>query len=1834
MTGTFMRQNALLVALGIDRKSRSSPRRRPATQPSLQRKATPGRRNQESGTFVLLCLALVGLVAGGSPVSAQTPDDFNPGADNFVWALAEQPDGKILVGGQFTSLDGTTRNSLGRLDSDGNLDSNFTATANSTVYSLALQPDRKILVGGAFTNLCGQPRNYLGRLNADGTLDTNFNASANSGIYSLALQPDGKILVGGSFTSLCGQPRNFLGRLYADGTLDTNFNASANSVVFSLVLQADGKILVGGAFTNLCGQARNYLGRLNSDGSLDTNFTASANAAVYDLGLQADGKILVAGTFTTLSGQSRARIGRLTPDGILDSGFNPGANATIATLVVQADGKILVGGDFTNLGGQTRLFLGRLNPDGLVDTNFNLSASSSVFALSAQSDGKVLAGGAFATLGGQPRGYIGRLNNTDPATHTLTYDGLNLLLQRGGTSPEVWRTSFEFTTNGAGWASLGAGTRVAGGWQLATATLPAHVTVRARGYTTGGGLSGSSWYCEDYWGDLLLLSSPESHTNIAGTSATLGVAAAGTTPLSFQWLKDSVPVADGGVVTGAVTSKLKLNSVSKLDEGDYSVVITNNTGAITSLVARLTVLDPFITVQPTSQSSETNGSVTFTATVAGTLPTYYRWLKDGIPLAKGTNATLVLTNLQGADAGNYSLVVSNGFGSITSVMAVLTVNLAPTELAFTPQAGGTYPWVNSLAVQADGRILLGGLFTRLNGATHSYLGRLNANGSLDTGFTLGANDEVLTLAVRADEKILVGGYFTKLGGQTRNYLGRLNADGTLDPNFNPGADFWVNCLAVQADGNILVGGNFSTLGGQTRSHLGRLYADGTLDPNFNPGANGQVNTLATQPDGKIVVGGVFTSLSGQSRTNIGRLNPNGSLDTNFTAAANGAVSSLVVQSDGKILVGGSFTTFGGQTRSNLVRLNADGSVDPDFNPGVNGLVESLALQANGSILVGGRFTSLGGQTRNFLGRLNADGSLDLNFNPGANFYVTALALPSDGKILVGGYFGTLGGQTHEGIGRLINTSPATQTLSYDGWNLSWQRAGTSPEVWRTTFEFTTNSVDWISLGAGTRVAGGWQLTAGSLPALSTVRARGFVTGGCQNSSSWFCEKLFTIPVSGGTAPAVFSLSANAYSVTESGGTVQVTVLKNSNGTNGVVNFSTADGTAVAVSSGVGNYTNVAGSLNFAAHELSKTITIGIRDNGSYYTGARTFNFSLQPSGDGSTVGSPGIATITILDNDSPPSTNSVTLHLNVECLSDRSGAMTVFLVPTNSGGQWRLAREITWRSSGSTVSNLTSGSYEVLFKPVAGFATPPSLTVVVPSGVPTPLQTNFPYARLYPAQLVGALTINLIPSSGQWRLLGETNWLASGATRTNLMATNHVVEFASLTGYATPPLRTAIVPAGPTNYTVTYQAPDNNNWYQPQAAVFDTGNLCTPFSENYTFNYAGQILTDVGYGSGCVVKQRVVLTAAHVIFDDLTLSYAPNVRWFFQRQAGQYEPSQLLARGSYVSSGYAAARTNDVASLGPGVSSLRSQSQDVAALFFFENAGRGGQSGYLVATNGGGGQWLQSGFNMTLIGYPVEGVSDLERGRLFRTPPMGYTFTALTNGVFATTTVAGHPGMSGGPVCVQVPQFTGPHYPAGVYIGSSQQSIVRAIDGTVADIINRADSDAHTGNNNTGGGVIRITATSSGTTDAAYLQVTVGPPAAVAAGAGWRLLGDTNTAFQNDPNFTYLLFGTDAIGIEFKAVDGWDLPANQAISIPLGSVTNIVANYSLAGPVLVLNPTQGLGITGVTGRVYRIEYRTNLASGSWQPLRTNTLGAGFNQLMSWPPTNGLPAAFYRAVWLP
>jgi uncharacterized delta-60 repeat protein len=335
----------------------------------------------------------------------------------------------------------------------------------------------------------------------------------------------------------------------------------------------------------------------------------------------------------------------------------------------------------------------------------------------------------------------------------------------------------------------------------------------------------------------------------------------------------------------------------------------------------------------------------------------------------------------------------------------------------------------------------------------SRFARLMANDTLDTGFNLGTgmfDGQINAIALQSDGKILVGGLFSQFNGVTRNRLVRFNADGTEDTAFNNnlGTGFiynttynpgYVQTICIQSDGKILVGGYFQDVNGAFINHLVRLNADGTRDNTFglNLGyLNSTVMTIAVQSNGLIVIGGFFSYVhdgsSTQGRYGIAWLNSSGEQQsTPYLAIANRVMAyvyAISAQPDGKILVGGSFTTIRfDRPRNRLVRFNADGTEDTAFytNMGTafNNIVNAIAQQADGKILVGGEFTTFNGNTRNYLVRLNANGTEDTGFTVGTGFnnIVRAIAVQSDGKILVGGQFTQYNGTSQNYIARLTSS---------------------------------------------------------------------------------------------------------------------------------------------------------------------------------------------------------------------------------------------------------------------------------------------------------------------------------------------------------------------------------------------------------------------------------------------------------------------------------------------------------------------------------------------------------------------------------------------------------------------------------------------------------------------------------------------------------------------------------------------------------------------------------------------------------------------------------------------
>src|SRR5262249_6012375 len=149
------------------------------------------------------------------------------GANDAVFSVAIQSDAKVLIGGYFTKVNGVNRNRIARLNANGTLDTSFQnglAGADSGVYSIAVQTDGKLVIGGLFTTVNGVSRHQIARLNQNGTLDTEFLrglSGADSTVVSVALRRDGRVLIGGFFTKVNDVNRGPVAQLNGDGTLDS-----------------------------------------------------------------------------------------------------------------------------------------------------------------------------------------------------------------------------------------------------------------------------------------------------------------------------------------------------------------------------------------------------------------------------------------------------------------------------------------------------------------------------------------------------------------------------------------------------------------------------------------------------------------------------------------------------------------------------------------------------------------------------------------------------------------------------------------------------------------------------------------------------------------------------------------------------------------------------------------------------------------------------------------------------------------------------------------------------------------------------------------------------------------------------------------------------------------------------------------------------------------------------------------------------------------------------------------------------------------------------------------------------------------------------------------------------------------------------------------------------------------------------------------------------------------------------------------------------------------------------------------------------------------------------
>ncbi|HEY0426361.1 MAG TPA: FG-GAP-like repeat-containing protein, partial [Pyrinomonadaceae bacterium] len=716
--------------------------------------------------IVTQLIVLILAAAFSAQAAGEVDPTFNGAAygdltsQESVYVVKLQPDGKILLGGQFTEVQGFAASGLARLNADGTVDTNFNApdfyTFNSNtggtalggnIYAIAVQPDGKILVGGSMRNVNGDARQGVRRLNADGSLDSSFfiqqMSLGASSVQAIKLQADGKILIGGAFT-ISGTSAKNLARLNPDGTLDTSFaDSTSNATITDLEIQPDGKIVAGG----YAGASMPGVFRYNPDGTTDSSFlsTQSVNSGVEAVELQADGKIIVAGSYTTLNGVNQGRVSRLNANGTLDSNFNPGgvgADAVVNDIAIRPDGKIIIGGDFASFNSTPMRRIARLNTDGTLDNTFS---------------------------------NVGTVSNTVVNDVELLPDDRILA---GLNSSTLVESLLRFSANGS--VDLDFVVKVTKGGTIYAILQQPDGKILVAGeflYASGGQRRSLA------------------RLNPDGSLDTSFVPYFNN--LSPQIIYAIALQPDGKILVGAWHGIVfqRLNADGSQDAGF-------NPGLPSSSIVY-------------SIAMQADGKILVGGLMMPVLPTFARYNSNGTrdaafnPAQPNWYVRKVFIQPDG------KFLVGGAFSAISDIAirnGIARYNAdGVLDNTFNPPGGATVN-VGDIDLQANGKVVHAGS----TGVT-----RLNSNGTFDASVS-GINSEVSAVKILPDGKILFGGGFSLVGATARNGIARLNANFTLDASFTTYANRNVNDIELQTDGKILLGGAFGKINGASGTRVARL----------------------------------------------------------------------------------------------------------------------------------------------------------------------------------------------------------------------------------------------------------------------------------------------------------------------------------------------------------------------------------------------------------------------------------------------------------------------------------------------------------------------------------------------------------------------------------------------------------------------------------------------------------------------------------------------------------------------------------------------------------------------------------------------------------------------------------------------------------------------------------------------------------------------------------------------------------------------------------------------------------------------------------------------------
>jgi uncharacterized delta-60 repeat protein len=737
----------------------------------------------------------------------------------------------------------------------------------------------------------------------DPTFQTPQFKSQQVDVRAVLALPGGKSLAGGAFDYSNGTLITYLAKLEADGTLDNTFRAALTNPVNCLALQPDGKILAGTETTGIV--------RLNPDGTPDQTFDPGLLAKYYikSIALQPDGKILVGGDVINVNGSVRPGLIRLNADGSPDATFTAPAllNLMPHVMVVLGDGKLLVGGMSYKSSPNTYLF--RLNSDGSVDNSFNAGTGPNgpVNALRVGPNGKILLGGFFSHVNGTARVGVARLNadgTVDPSLEvgpfrsTTYFQDVNALALQADGKVVI---GGKFRTPAI----------LAGGQVLAPKS-EGIVRVDANGSMDPTFVAPMQPYGAvnvlHAFPDGKLLMAGNYRGGIARVSATGSRDDTFTAAFEKTGVIHTIIAGPGGktFVSGDFHSaggKPAYNVARLLPDGqlDESFKAPDSIGTVSSMAL------------------QADGKLAVAAPQESAAPKLIRLLADGAP----DNAF----NPAGLDARAYYRVL----------------------------------------LQPDGRMLT----IRLGGGSVDSPGvfRLNPDGSADNSFARSKIYAPRVLALQPDGKVLIGGYFTSFNGAPVKHITRLNADGTTDAGFRTGItqSSAIYDFGLLPDGKIIVAHRGTRYNDALQPALFRLRPDGSLDDTYNSNVWNVMDTIfnnvGLQPDGKLMVNGYF-----RTGPNIARVTAGGAIDSTFTTSGleNRPVNAFVMPAEHSLLVavpGGLLRLAAPQSQAITFPAVSDKLAnDPPFALGAtasSGLPVTYAV-VSGPATVGGHTVTLTG----------------------------------------------------------------------------------------------------------------------------------------------------------------------------------------------------------------------------------------------------------------------------------------------------------------------------------------------------------------------------------------------------------------------------------------------------------------------------------------------------------------------------------------------------------------------------------------------------------------------------------------------------------------------------------------------------------------------------------------------------------------------------------------------------------------------------------------------------------------------------------------------------------